>query len=222
MTMLATPLDLSNLGTAVGSTTGTGGNTTNDPQAMQDRFLTLLVAQINNQDPLNPMDNAEMTTQMAQINTVSGIAEVNATLKGIAEQMATSQAMQGTSLIGKDALVDGDTLTFDGSTGKGAFQIDAAASSVKVDVIGKNGETLDTIDLGSVAAGQHGFEWNAGAVDPATVAKFTVRAYNGTDRVESTTLSRERIASVGLSNGAMNIQLGNGRALAYGDVRGFM
>jgi flagellar basal-body rod modification protein FlgD len=61
----------------VGSTTGTAGNTSNDPQAMQDRFLKLLVAQINNQDPLNPMDNAQMTTQMAQINTVSGIQQLN-------------------------------------------------------------------------------------------------------------------------------------------------
>ena len=54
-------------------------------QASQDRFLKLLVAQLNNQDPLNPMDNAQMTTQMAQINTVSGIQELNATLKGMAD-----------------------------------------------------------------------------------------------------------------------------------------
>ena len=130
MTMM-TSLDLSNLGTTVGSTTGTGGNNTSDPQAMQDRFLKLLVAQINSQDPLNPMDNAQMTTQMAQINTVSGIQQLNETLKGMADQMASSQAMQGTTLIGKDALVEGDALAFDGSTGKGAFTLDGAASSVQ-------------------------------------------------------------------------------------------
>ena len=70
--MLATPLDLSNLGTTVGSTTAASakGNATSG-EAAQDRFLKLLVAQLNNQDPLNPMDNAQMTTQMTQISTVS-------------------------------------------------------------------------------------------------------------------------------------------------------
>jgi flagellar basal-body rod modification protein FlgD len=222
MTMLASPLDLSNLGTTAGSTTGVSGNTSNDPQAMQDRFLKLLVAQINNQDPLNPMDNAQMTTQMAQINTVSGIQQLNQTLKGMADQMASSQAMQGTTLIGKDALVEGDTLAIDGGAGKGAFALDASASNVKVDIIGKNGETLDTIDLGKREPGQHGFEWPAGAIDPTQVAKFAVRATNGTAAVESTELARVRIASVGLSNGAMNIQLQNGRTLSYDQVRGFM
>ena len=71
MTMLASPLDLSNLGTTVGSTTAVKTNNATDAQASQDRFLKLLVAQLNNQDPLNPMDNAQMTTQMAQINTVN-------------------------------------------------------------------------------------------------------------------------------------------------------
>jgi flagellar basal-body rod modification protein FlgD len=222
MTMLTAPLDLSNLGTTAGSTTGTAGNTSNDPQAMQDRFLKLLVAQINNQDPLNPMDNAQMTTQMAQINTVSGIQELNATLKGMADQMASSQAMQGTTLIGKDALVEGDALAFDGGTGKGAFTLDGAATSVKVDIIGKNGETLQTLDLGAREAGQHGFEWPAGAIDPNQVAKFSVRASNASTPVTDTELQRVRIASVGLSNGAMSIQLANGRTLGYDQVRGFM
>ena len=222
MTMLTAPLDLSNLGTTAGSTTGTAGNTSNDPQAMQDRFLKLLVAQINNQDPLNPMDNAQMTTQMAQINTVSGIQQLNETLKGMADQMASSQAMQGTTLIGKDALVEGDAMAFDGSTGKGAFTLDGSASSVLVDVIGKNGETLDTLNLGAREAGQHGFEWPAGSIDPDQVAKFSVRATNGSTTVTDTELQRVRIASVGLSNGAMSIQLSNGRTLAYDQVRGFM
>jgi flagellar basal-body rod modification protein FlgD len=140
----------------------------------------------------------------------------------MADQMASSQAMQGTTLIGKDALVDGDALAFSGSTGKGAFTLDGSASSVVVDIIGKNGETLDTLNLGAREAGQHGFEWPAGSIDPNQVAKFSVRASNGSTTVTDTELQRVRIASVGLSNGAMNIQLANGRTLAYDQVRGFM
>ena len=209
--------------TTASSSASTAASSTSTANAdAADRFLKLLVAQMQNQDPLNPMDNAQMTTQMAQINTVSGIQQLNETLKGMADQMASSQAMQGTTLIGKDALVEGNALAFDGSTGKGAFTLDGAASSVKVDIIGKSGETLDTIDLGAQSAGQHGFEWNAGATDPSQVAKFAVRASSGSTAVTDTELQRVRIASVGLSNGAMSLQLQNGRTLSYDQVRGFM
>ena len=118
--------------------------------------------------------------------------------------------------------LEGDALAFDGTTGKGAFSLDSTASAVSVDIIGKNGETLDTLNLGAREAGQHGFEWPAGSIDPDQVAKFSVRATNGSTTVTDTELQRVRIASVGLSNGAMNIQLANGRTLAYDQVRGFM
>ena len=127
--MFATPLDTSSLGTTVGSTTGTSAKNNMDPAASQDRFLKLLVAQLNNQDPLNPMDNAQMTTQMAQINTVSGIQELNATLKGMAAQFGSMQTLQGTSLIGREALVESNKLGFDGTIGKGAMRLDASTRS---------------------------------------------------------------------------------------------
>ena len=68
-------------------------------------FLKMLTAQMKNQDPLNPMDNAQMTTQMSQINMVSGIETVNDTLKTIASQFGVFQQLQGTALIGREALV---------------------------------------------------------------------------------------------------------------------
>ena len=72
-----------------------GTNASNsDPQAAQDRFLKLMVAQLSNQDPLNPMDNAELTSQMAQINTVSGIQQLNATLSSMSTQFSGLQALQ--------------------------------------------------------------------------------------------------------------------------------
>ena len=62
-------------------TTATKSNAATDPNAAQDRFLKLLVAQLNNQDPMNPLDNAQMTSQMAQINTVTGIQQLNQTMQ---------------------------------------------------------------------------------------------------------------------------------------------
>ena len=219
---MITPIDLSNLGTTAGSTTSTTSNNATDPEASQDRFLKLLVAQINNQDPLNPMDNAQMTTQMAQINTVSGIQELNATLKGMADQMGATQSLQGASLIGRDVLVDGNSLTYEGSVGKGALSLPSDASQVYVDIMGVNGEILDTVDMGARGTGQHAFDWNAGAIPPASVGAFVVRASQGADVIEATPLSRIRVASVGMTNGALTLQLQNGRSVAYDQARAFM
>lgn len=221
--MFSNPIDLSGLGTTAGSTTAPkGGNNNTDPQASQDRFLKLLVAQLNNQDPLNPMDNAQMTTQMAQINTVSGIQELNATLKGMAAQSASMQSLQGTALIGRDALIEGNTVQFDGNVGKGAVALEADASRVYVDILNKNGAVIDTVDMGRLSQGNHAFEWDAGSLNPADVGSFRVRATNGEDPVNSTPLSRVKVASVAFANGAMSLQLANGRTTTYDQVRAFM
>ncbi len=73
----------------------------------QDRFLTLLVTQLRNQDPLNPMDNAQVTSQIAQMSTVNGITQLNNTLMAVAGQMDVTQSMQAAGLIGKEVLVPG-------------------------------------------------------------------------------------------------------------------
>lgn len=220
--MFATPIDTSNLGTTVGSTTGSAAKNNMDPEASQDRFLKLLVAQLNNQDPMNPMDNAQMTTQMAQINTVSGIQELNATLKGMATQFGSMQTLQGTSLIGREALVEGNKFGFNGNVGKGAMRLDASASSVTVDVMGKNGQVLDTLDFGALTAGQHSFNWDGTGIDPTQVASFRVNAADGGQPVKATSYTRQTVTSVGFSNGAMNLQLQDGSTLGYDQVATFL
>ena len=77
--------------------------------AAQDRFLKLLVAQLNNQDPMNPLDNAQMTSQIAQINTVTGIQQLNQTMESMSAQFNSLQVMQGTALIGRNVMTEGST-----------------------------------------------------------------------------------------------------------------
>ena len=79
--------------------------TTKNDAGSEDRFLKLLVAQMQNQDPLNPMDNAQVTSQMAQINTVSGIEKLNTTVPGLNSQFVQLQALQGATLVGRDVTV---------------------------------------------------------------------------------------------------------------------
>jgi len=219
--MYTSALDLSTFSTKPGSTTATTTTSTGSSQS-QDRFLKLLVAQINNQDPLNPMDNAQMTTQMSQINMVSGIETVNDTLKTIASQFGLFQQLQGTALIGREALVAGTALGFDGSTGKGAFQLSGNAAQVAVDVLDKNGALIDTIDFGALTAGQHAFNWDGTGVNPATVGSFRVRAANSGTPVGASTFSRLTVTGTSVVDGAVKLQLQNGSSLAYDKVSTFL
>ena len=87
-----------------------GGNSSTSNVDSEQRFLKLLVTQLNNQDPLNPMQNAELTSQLAQMSTVSGIEKLNSTLSGLVNQTGSNQLLQATSLIGQNVLSPGDVL----------------------------------------------------------------------------------------------------------------
>src|SRR3954447_4241819 len=115
------------------------GKKTSATEALQDRFLKLLVTQMKNQDPLNPMDNAQVTSQMAQINTVSGIQTLNTTVQSLNTQFVQMQALQGAALVGHDVTVKGNGLAIEGQVGVGGFVLDAPADSVKVEVLDASG-----------------------------------------------------------------------------------
>jgi len=130
----------------VSSTTGTTGNeylaslgTNNSSSAsvtdqIQDRFLKLLTTQLRNQDPLNPLDNAQMTSQLAQINTISGIEKMNATLGKMLDFYNAGQGMQAAGLIGKYVLVAGNNLTLANGQSAGGVLLKEAADQVTVSV----------------------------------------------------------------------------------------
>ena len=120
-----------------------------------DRFLKLLVAQMQNQDPLNPMDNAQLTSQMAQINAVTGLEKVNQSVKALNTQLLQMQALQGAGLVGRDVSMEGNLMTIADGVGRGAVELDGKATSVKVEVLDGSGKVVDTIDLG---AGHEGLQ----------------------------------------------------------------
>lgn len=87
------------------STTGSNSLTGSNAADLQGSFLTLLVAQLKNQDPTNPMQNNELTTQLAQISTVSGIEKLNTTLGSVSGQINSAQSLQAASLIGHGVMI---------------------------------------------------------------------------------------------------------------------
>lgn len=193
-----------------------------DAAASQDRFLKLLVAQLNNQDPMSPMDNAQMTSQIAQINTVSGIEALNETVKNLASQFSSMQILQGASMVGRGILVAGNTLSIENGVAKGAIDLSGNADKVMLEVQSPGGETLDLVNLGAMTSGRHEFSWDASNYKGTGNPIFKITATQGKSAVSSTPLARDTVDSVGMDNGAMTVQLKGRSAVAYSDIKAIL
>jgi len=191
-------------------------------EASQDRFLKLLVAQLNNQDPMNPMDNAQMTSQLAQINTVSGIQTLNDTMTSMASQIAALQSLQGSTTIGHEVLTEGSTVSITDGVGKGSFDLSGNADTVKVEVRNAGGTLLGTVNMGALESGRQSFTWDASQYANAGELSFKVVATNGSTAVTSTALERNKVVSVSNDNNVLNLQLQNGESVAYSAVKAIL
>jgi flagellar basal-body rod modification protein FlgD len=211
--------------TPLASTTPTASNgaaSATDLNASQDRFLKLLVAQLNNQDPMNPMDNAQMTSQMAQINTVTGIQQVNETLKSMASQFSGMQVLQGSTMVGHEVLLESNQLSRNAGFAAGAVDLAGKADAVKVEILSPGGQLLDSLNLGPQAAGRANFSWDASQYTGVGEPTFRVTATQGGKAVAATALARDKVLSVGSENGAMTVHLQGRGAVAYDKVKALL
>ena len=206
--------------TATDATAAVPG-TTADATATSDRFLKLLVAQMQNQDPLSPMDNAQVTSQMAQINTVSGIEKLNRTVEGLSSQFAQLQAVQGASLVGHDVVVPGNTLQITDGIGQGGFELAGPADHVKVEVLSPSGQVVDTMNLGAETSGIHSFEWKAGSATNDSALRFRVTATSGSVNTAAATLIRDRVDAVTTAGNVFSLELANSGTVPYSAVKAF-
>jgi flagellar basal-body rod modification protein FlgD len=186
-----------------------------------DRFLKLLVTQMQNQDPLNPMDNAQVTSQMAQINTVSGIQTLNTTVQGLNSQFIQMQALQGASLVGREITVVGNRLALEDGTGTGEFELATPADAVKIEVLNPAGRVVDTMNLGAQKAGRHGIEWEMGDADPSLAYRFRITATSGAQTVATTSLMRDQVQAISTSGSGVSLQTLYSGDVAYNQVKAF-
>lgn len=207
-------------GLGLGRTSAAGQSNT---QAMQDRFLTLLISQMKNQDPLNPMDNAQMTSQLAQINTVNGIEKLNGTLEKLLGSYDEGRAMQAASMVGKNVLVAGNNMLLAEGKAFGAVELVDRADNVRVTIKDANGLVMRSIDLGEHAAGSAVFVWD-GTTDAGKTAvegrySFTVEAVSGEKGVGSQALQLGTVSAVIRSRNGFSLDLGALGETSFDDVK---
>lgn len=191
--------------------------------AAQDRFMTLLVTQMKNQDPLNPLDNAQVTSQLAQLSTVTGIDKLNATLETMMSNAQSSQSMQASNLIGHDVLVAGNQIHFDGTSGNFAVELPASTDDLTVTISDAAGNKLRQISLGKQSEGIMPLSWDGYSDAGTRVAngdyKFTVSATTAGQQAAANTLSLEHINSITSSASGVKLNLGNANSVTTADLK---
>ena len=167
---------------------------------MEDRFMTLFLAQLQNQDPLNPMENAEMTSQLAQMNMVNGLEDLNKSMQTLLGSYDEALSLQAANLIGKNVLVPGEgvTLTADGSL----FGLDLSGPADKVEVIisDSSGKEVARQSLGQQEAGSLAFFWDGVGLDGEKAApgkySFAVAATLNGERVDASPLQAGAVSAL--------------------------
>jgi len=196
----------------------------NDPAVVQERFMSLLVAQLKNQDPLEPMDNAQVTSQMAQLNTVTGINNLNTTMQGMASAFSASQTIGATSMLGRAILTEGDDMQMTDGKGLGSMDLKQSADSVRVNILDNQANVVRTLDLGPQAKGTHEFQWDgkdaAGNSLPNGNYKFEIKAT--ADGVAADVTSLELSVVQGLRNAGIEgskLLTSNGDEVSFSDIK---
>jgi flagellar basal-body rod modification protein FlgD len=206
------------------STSSTGSTSGTSAADLQNTFLQLLVAQLKNQDPTNPMDSSQMTSQLAQISTVQGISQLNTSLSSLSTQLSAGQQSQAALLIGSTVLAQGNSISV--ASGKtGAFGVSLANSVSDLQVVVKNsaGTIVNTIDLGKQSAGTIPVGWTptdtAGNALPDGTYTITATGTINGQQATATTLTGATVESVVTqSTGTPGLVLSNGSTIGLTSV----
>jgi len=189
-----------------------GGAVDKNKALGKDAFLNLLIAQLNNQDPLAPQGNSEFIAQLAQFSQVEGLQKLDERLNALLLQQQSAQALQAASLVGKQVLLAADTAQVDTAQPfKGNVQLPLGSERVQVEVYDEQGHLLRRIELGQQKAGEVSFEWDGkddeGKTLPAGKYRFSAKAsYEGGER-ELYTLLPAQVESVRMAAGEVYLEL---------------
>ncbi|WP_130831389.1 flagellar hook assembly protein FlgD [[Erwinia] mediterraneensis] len=213
-------------GTSKSAAAGTpAGNSIDD---ITNNFMTLLVAQMANQDPTNPMDNNQLTSQLAQLNTAAGVQQLNSTLNSVGTLVTSMQQMNAADWVGRSVLVEGTPVVSTSEEGNKEFalSLNSDADDVVVTLTDSEGNTF-TGHLKPVKAGVHKYSLadltdisadDLSAMENKTL-NLTFSAQNKDGSVpDIVALKKARVESVSFTQLGAVLQLGVDGTASLGDV----
>lgn len=191
----------------------------------QEDFFALMTQELAHQDPTKPVDNNEMISQMTAFSTTDGVSQLNEKFSEFASSMSSSQALQASSLVGRSVLVDENVFGLsEGSPVKGKIATELPASNVNIYVENTAGEIIQTVPVGSVAAGDATFTWDGmmsnGDPAPTGAYRFRIAGLVDGQASELQAMTYRKVDSVTLAGAGGNIllNLNGGSSMALADV----
>ncbi|EZH79066.1 flagellar hook assembly protein FlgD [Ectopseudomonas composti] len=187
-------------------------DTTQNKDLGKNEFLNLLVAQLNNQNPLEPQGNGEFIAQLAQFSQVEGIEKLNTSMGSMLSSFQSSQALQASSLVGRKVIVPSEKAVVDTSESfKASTVLPVSSSNVYVNVYDNSGSLVTRVNLGEQAAGNVSFIWDGkdsdGNVAPPGTYKFEAQATYGSETKGLYTLLPANVDSVTLGGSELMLNL---------------
>jgi flagellar basal-body rod modification protein FlgD len=184
-------------------------------------FLQLMTAQIKSQDPLNPLQNSEFFSQIAQLSTVSGIDALNSNFSTLSSQLTSNQSLQAASLVGHYVMVAGSQAQLTSAGLAGAVDV-PSSGDVKVNIRDASGQLVKTIDLGTQSAGTTTFGWDGTDASGNAMATgtYTIDASvtSGNSSVAAATEVAAQVESVTLGSSGLMLNLAGLGSTAFSNV----
>lgn len=195
----------------------------------QDEFLKLMTTQLKNQDPMNPMDNGAFLAQIAQFAQVSGIQDMQTSVKQLVDTLSSNQATQASALIGKTVVAPADSAYYNGKQPvEGAVELTGNADNVVVGIFDQSGQLVRKMELGRQESGVIAMTWDGLAADgsavPAGAYSLKAESIVAGKAVAVNTWVAEPVASVTLAAAGkpMSITLAGGSSVGMNDIKQIM
>ncbi|MCS5563368.1 MAG: flagellar hook assembly protein FlgD [Oleiphilaceae bacterium] len=191
----------------------------------KNEFMELMLAQLKNQNPLEPQDNGEFISQLAQFSSLEEMQKLSGTVDDVVGQFRSTQALQASAMVGKTVLAP-SSVGILGSEGeiRGTIEVPASTGGLRLSVQNQSGELVRQIDLGSSPAGVKSFSWdgqdgNGNPLPPGPYRVVAEASYPQGSQQLSTMVSAN-VDSVSLGqNGAITLNLAGMGSIALSDVK---
>lgn len=192
--------------------------------ANYQNFLTLLVAQVQNQDPLEPMESSQFVDQLATLTQVEQTVQVNSQMENLRSQLALNAALSETGMIGREVTGPSETLHFDGEKAVFSYELAGDAANVQAQIRDASGTLIAVIDALSVEGKMlHEVEWDgtdaSGATVPAGNYNFSIAAVDAEGGAGSyNSYTSATVLAVEYSDSSTYLQLSNGNRIQSGEI----
>ena len=193
-------------------------------EEIQNNFMKMLVAQMQNQNPLNPMDNAQFASQLAQMSQLQGIESMRASIDSFVKQVSDSRLLDQSALLGKEVLAATATVNWDGKSPVNfAVNADAVLSNAVLRITAYDGKIVDEVALGSLGPEIQSLSWDGntkeGKAAPSGSYRIAVEGLTFDGKTsKGSVLTPATVSSVQRVGSTVQVKLGDGRVVGDGQI----